>query len=251
MHQGPSKDGFLLDATRPRWSPPRHSRWASIALFSVSVIACSSSGASGGKADGGANENAAVIDAAGDAPIDTSSPDAPASDVAAPEDGGRRSDAAREDGGGPSDAASPEYPDCLVPADGGGFYAYVACESTRTCVAACGACPSSATSCLIIDQQSGNLSKCVASCTDCSKGSISMPDDCAGQCTNLQQSESNCGSCGHACPSGDLCDQGHCCSVTGPPGTYTWNESCGMCCLDPGATCEAGTSPPAGCVPAG
>jgi hypothetical protein len=42
--------------------------------------------------------------------------------------------------------------------------------------------------------------------------------NCNGVCVNLNTDNGNCGSCGHACPSGNLCTYGKCCaSPVGDP----------------------------------
>ncbi len=46
-----------------------------------------------------------------------------------------------------------------------------------------------------------------------------MPDECNGQCVNLQTDAQNCGTCGNTCSIGEICQNGQCVSASGSEDT--------------------------------
>jgi hypothetical protein len=104
---------------------------------------------------------------------------------------------------------------------------------SNTCLPACGA-----------NQHYDSLCNCVCNPTTCPPGATQDPHTCQcvcpqGQtlcnsaCVNTQTDDSNCGMCGHACPSGQTC-------------------SAGVCGCNPGVTCLPGVTKCCGsqCIPA-
>jgi hypothetical protein len=65
------------------------------------------------------------------------------------------------------------------------------------------------------------------------------PDDtlCDGKCVDLSSDPANCGACGHVCPAGDACVDGHCTTCVGEEGACSSKSDCcaGLNCLDAGA----------------
>lgn len=81
---------------------------------------------------------------------------------------------------------------------------------------------------------------------------VSPLADCSGVCTNTQTDNLNCGSCGLACPAGDVCSSGTCAlscqaGLVNCAGICTNTENdrnhCGGCftACDPGEICSAGS----------
>ena len=102
------------------------------------------------------------------------------------------------------------------------------CQAGEMCVNGnCTSCPTGMCSC--------------GSSSDCPAGVMC----CSGQCVNTNSNQMNCGICGMACPSGQTCINGACCTMCPGGGcTDLQNDSmnCGKCgnACPSGDTCSSG-----------
>jgi stigma-specific protein Stig1 len=100
---------------------------------------------------------------------------------------------------------------------------------------------------------------CDPGCTDghvCMEGSCVCPSgqtECGGACVDTSSDEANCGSCGHACASGETCESGVC-TTPGPTcgdGQCDSGETPANCSQDCGAcgngVCDPGEMCPQDC----
>ncbi len=93
--------------------------------------------------------------------------------------------------------------------------------------------------------QSGGTCTCNAGYSQCGSGSTAT-------CLNLQTDTNNCGSCGHACPSGQVCSSGQCVGTECSAGqTNTVSCGSGECANTLKQTCSSGawTPPASTCTP--
>ncbi len=70
----------------------------------------------------------------------------------------------------------------------------------------------------------GNLAVCVESTKNPQVCRGSKPDDCNGQCVNLQTDMHNCGTCGNVCNPGEVCKKGKCVSASNTNEGTTTNK---------------------------
>ena len=107
-------------------------------------------------------------------------------------------------------------------------------------------CPPHTTTCV---PDSFSETGCISLLVNCDCGVTALPCwgcpggcqqvgsiKCDGICTDVRSNPQHCGSCGHACPSGQICSNGACVC---PPGLTNCNGTCVTCPV--GGQCQNGS----------
>ncbi len=120
------------------------------------------------------------------------------------------------------------------------------CVNSRVNAHACGA------SCLDCDGVTGDGSICLEGICTCAKGAV--PKTCGASCVDLAVDRLNCGSCGNACKTGEVCSDGTCqlqCGGTTPTlcsGGCVNAQNNALACGTTCANCEATTGKGSVCL---